>query len=104
VELYPSEVWDQYVTVNDARLGWREVLDRYGVRFLLLDQTYQAALLSEVRRSDEWVPRSSSGPAVLLERRASVARAPGGVDLGVARTDGAEVPGDADGPDFSPTR
>jgi hypothetical protein len=104
VELYPAEVWDQYVTVNDARRGWRDVLDRYGVRFLLLDQTYHAALLLEVRRSDEWVRRSGAGPAVLFERRASVARVPGGVDVGVAGTDAAEVPGDADSPNFLPTR
>lgn len=70
VELYPAETWDQYVTVNDARPGWRTVLDSYGVRFLLLDQTYHRALLSEVRRSNEWSPRAASGPAVLFERRA----------------------------------
>lgn len=77
VELYPAETWEQYVTVNDARPGWRQVLDTYEVRFLLLDQTYHRALLSEVRRCNEWSPQAASGPAILFERRASPEHAAG---------------------------
>ena len=77
VELYPDHVWAQYVTVNDARPGWREVLDRHGVRYVLLDQTYHVALLSEVRRSGEWASRAAAGPAALFERVAAPARAAG---------------------------
>jgi hypothetical protein len=69
VELYPQEVWDQYVTVNDGRPGWQDVLDRHDVRFLLLDQTYQSALLSEVRHSNTWSPVAQAADAVLFERR-----------------------------------
>jgi hypothetical protein len=68
VELYSDDVWAEYVTVNDARPGWREVLDGRGVRFLVLDQTYHAALLSEVRGRDDWAPRAAAGPALLYER------------------------------------
>jgi hypothetical protein len=77
VELYPDDVWAEYVTVNDARPGWREVLDRRGVRFLVLDQTYHAALLSEVRRGNDWAPRAAAGPALVFERAAPPAQASG---------------------------
>ena len=71
VELYPPQTWAEYLTVNDARPGWDKVLDRYAVRFLLLDQTYHSALLSEVRRSRDWSRLAHSGDAVLFERRGS---------------------------------
>jgi len=68
VELYPPDVWDRFTTVNDARPGWREVLVGYGVRFLVLDQTYHAALLSEVRRTGGWSELARRGDAVLFAR------------------------------------
>jgi hypothetical protein len=101
VELYPPEVWAQYLAINDARPGWRDVLDRFGVRFLLLDQTYQATLLSEVRRSGQWEPRAVAGRAVLFERSAGVPPASGGV----AGTGDGNYSGTVAGTtDFSPTR
>lgn len=69
VELYPQPQWDQYVTVNDARVGWQRVLDDYGVTVLLLDQTYHRALLSELRKSTEWAMRGRAGDAILFQRR-----------------------------------
>ena len=86
VELYPDDTWSEYVTVNDARPGWQAVLDRRGVRFLLLDQTYHAALLSEVRESAQWSARGGAGPALLFERRAPLPVAPA-EPSGIAGTD-----------------
>jgi hypothetical protein len=68
VELYPDQTWAEYLTVNDARPGWQRVLDRHGVRFLVLDPTYHSALLSEVRRSGEWSSRPAAGNVLLFER------------------------------------
>ena len=70
VELYPPEVWSQFVTVNDGLPGWEAVLEGHGVRFLLLDQTYHGPLLSDVRRSGRWEERVRAGAAVLYERAA----------------------------------
>jgi hypothetical protein len=84
VELYPPDVWDRFTTVNDARPGWREVLDDYRVRFLVLDQTYHAALLSEVRRTGEWLEVARRGDAVLFGRRLAPTPGTGG---DVARSD-----------------
>jgi hypothetical protein len=69
VELYPADIWDQFVTVNGALPGWEAVLDQHSVRFLLLDQTYHGPLLSDVRRSEQWAERARAGAAVLFERR-----------------------------------
>jgi hypothetical protein len=68
VELYGDAVWSDFTTVNDARPGWRAVLDRYGVNRLVLDPTYHARLLSELRRTDEWRLRVESGGAMLFDR------------------------------------
>jgi len=68
VELYGDAVWSDFTAVNDARPGWRQVLDRYGVNCLVLDPTYHARLLSELRKTNEWRQRAASGRAVLFER------------------------------------
>lgn len=69
VELYPPAQWEQYLAVTDARPGWRAVLDDYGVQFLLLDQTYHRALLSELHDGTDWSVRARAGDAVLFQRR-----------------------------------
>jgi hypothetical protein len=68
VELYPDPVWSDFTTVNDARPGWRQVLDDYHVTHLVLDPTYHARLLSDLRRTHEWELRAVSGGALLFER------------------------------------
>jgi hypothetical protein len=68
VELYPESVWSDFTTVNDARPGWPGVLDRHGVTHLVLDPTYHARLLSELRKTNDWRLRATSGGAILFER------------------------------------
>ena len=88
VELYPPRTWAEYVTVNDARPGWDQVLDRYGVRYLVLDRAYHAALQAEVRRSSDWSEKARSGDAVLFERRARGAPGPSPSAAGAASAGG----------------
>jgi hypothetical protein len=76
VELYPDETWRQYVAVAGGSPRWGEVLDRYGVDYLLLDEADQDGLLSRVRQSPRWIRRARAGPAVLFGRR-ETARAAG---------------------------
>jgi hypothetical protein len=51
-DLYDDEFIREYVKVIRARPGWHEVLDRYGVNFILIESdSILAAFLAE---GDEW--------------------------------------------------
>jgi hypothetical protein len=51
-DLYDDEFIREYVKVTLARSGWREVLDRYGVNFILIESdSILAAFLAD---DDEW--------------------------------------------------
>jgi hypothetical protein len=56
IEIYPDNVWEDYLRVTAGREGWQEVLDRYAVDHLVLDPEYHAAngLLAQVEQSPAW--------------------------------------------------
>jgi hypothetical protein len=54
IELYPGSIWDDYFQVSSGRPGYQELLDRYGVRVLLLNRTWQAGLVEQAKTSPLW--------------------------------------------------
>ncbi len=54
IELYPVEVWLDYLTISAAGCGWEERLQRYGVRTLMLSLREQPALVTAIRASPRW--------------------------------------------------
>ncbi|MCA1685372.1 MAG: hypothetical protein LC745_05200, partial [Planctomycetia bacterium] len=69
IELYPDDVWGEYVAVTRGRADWQDVLDRYRVDALLLDDDYHGDLLALVGRSPAWEQSFRAGKAVLFLRR-----------------------------------
>ena len=53
-ELIPPEIWTQYFTIARARPGWQALLDRYGIRTLLLDEERQRLLVDAVEKESRW--------------------------------------------------
>ena len=43
IELYPTQVWDDYATVAAGRDGWQALLDRWGVTLIAVDSADSAA-------------------------------------------------------------
>jgi hypothetical protein len=70
IEIYPDDVWAEYVTVTRAEDGWQAVLDRYDVDWLVLDESgYHHALLPAVRASPRWRETDlGRGTAVVFRR------------------------------------
>ncbi len=76
IEIYPNEVWDEYWAIHNARADWQDVLDRYGVDFLVLDTkgTYKD-LLQTLAKADEkpqtarWREVYKKGVVVIYARR-----------------------------------
>jgi hypothetical protein len=70
IELFPDPLWRDYGAVTSGKRGWQQILDRYAIDYLVLDGTYHAELLAQVRRSPVWEQRTKSGEAILFRRRA----------------------------------
>jgi len=51
-DLYDDQFIREYVKVTLARLGWREVLDQYGVNFILIER--DSILAAFLEGGDEW--------------------------------------------------
>jgi hypothetical protein len=69
IEIIPDEVWRQYEAVTRGRADWQEILNGYGVDYLLLDASgYHHDLLPLVERSCLWRKMCRRGDAVLFVR------------------------------------
>jgi len=70
-ELYPSELWADYLLVVRAQFGWEDVLDRHAVDALLLDKEQQAPLVAAARASPTWTPVYEDAVAIIFQRQGS---------------------------------
>jgi hypothetical protein len=81
IEIYPDDVWDQYLRLTAGKEGWQRILDDYGVDYLVLDADYHAesGLLRQVAQSPGWQQTLTLGEGVVLfERRSASQWAAGG--------------------------
>jgi hypothetical protein len=54
LELYPLAIWQDYLAISAGREGWQGLLDRYGVKTLMLSPSSQAGLIAALRNSADW--------------------------------------------------
>jgi hypothetical protein len=67
IEIFPDEVWNQYAAVTRGRADWEEILDGYGVNWLILDVSgYHGQLLPFVARSGRWEEVFRQGDACVF--------------------------------------
>jgi len=55
IELYPQDVWLDYLEISNAVGDWEEKLEAYGVHTLLISWSEQAGLVNAALASDRWV-------------------------------------------------
>jgi hypothetical protein len=77
IELFSDRTWREYCDVSAGADDWARILTQYSVDYLLLDDTYQAQLLSRVRSSGAWDESYRAGDAILFVRRGSANRGGG---------------------------
>jgi hypothetical protein len=84
IDAYPDRVWEEYAAVTTARPTWLGILDRYDIKYLVLDQSYHAesGLMDAVQISGQWRQVHSAGEAVLFVRNKTT----GPVALGATPT------------------
>ncbi|MGB9777624.1 MAG: hypothetical protein ACPL7C_13920, partial [Anaerolineae bacterium] len=68
IELYPVEVWLDYLHISAAGCEWEERLARYGIRTLMLSPQEQPALVAAARASPHWQQIYADPVAVIFTR------------------------------------
>jgi len=75
IEIFPAPVWDEYMGLTRGQANWQEILDHYGVRYLILEEKdpdtpdRPTFLLTQVRQSKKWKQVGQQGNAILFERQ-----------------------------------
>ncbi len=69
IELYPAQVWLDYLEISSGGCHWQERLDQYGIQTLMLSPTEQTALIQAARESAEWQQVYQDSRAIILTRR-----------------------------------
>ena len=53
-ELFPADVWDSYFEVTQGEAGWRDVLDRWDVQVVVLDDAVHPLLAATIADDPGW--------------------------------------------------
>lgn len=70
VHLVPREVWQDYLSISHASEGWEELLDRYGVNLITLDEQTHGGLIRKLRENPNWrLSYSDQVGAVFIRRK-----------------------------------
>jgi hypothetical protein len=54
IELYPAEIWYDYLRISNAQCGWAERLEHYGIQTLMLNPVKQQAMIDTAIASAAW--------------------------------------------------
>jgi hypothetical protein len=54
IEIFPTDVWDDYFTVTNGGVGWRQVLDRWDVDVVITHPEQSEALIAAIRDDPSW--------------------------------------------------
>jgi hypothetical protein len=68
IELFPTSVWDDYLTVSAGAPGWQETLDRWGVTMVVVVPDEQPGLLRALRSDDAWRLVHEDDDGLVFER------------------------------------
>jgi len=68
IELYPAELWLDYIRISAAIPGWEEQLEGYGIRTLMLSPQEQAGLVQAAQASGQWREIYSDTACIILVR------------------------------------
>jgi hypothetical protein len=68
IELYPPEIWRDYLSIGAALPGWDDLLKQYSIHTLMLNYVDQANLIKAVEVDPNWVPVYQDSTAVIFVR------------------------------------
>lgn len=69
IELYSYEHWIDYIQISNAQRDWKNILDQYGIRTMILSRQEQSALVLSSMESSLWQVVFQNSESVLLTRK-----------------------------------
>ena len=72
VHLVPREVWNDYVAISNGASGWEEMLDRYGVNVIVVDEATHGELIRRLRENENWRSDYSDNVGSVFIRRKAI--------------------------------
>jgi hypothetical protein len=69
IELYPMNIWNDYLTISAGGYDWEAKLDHYQISTLLLEPASQPGLIQAVGASSNWKEVYRDNQAVIFTRR-----------------------------------
>lgn len=69
IELFPGPVWDDYFSASNGKDGWDDILDRWRVDAVAVNQDQQAPLIRLLDRDPRWRRVYSNDDGVIFVRR-----------------------------------
>ena len=76
MELYPIDLWWDYVSISNALPGWEALLDKYEIRNLMLDLNNQAELMGSLETSSNWALVYKDSVAAIFHRSGNYKNSP----------------------------
>lgn len=68
IEIFPEDVWEDYIAVSSGRSDWEEILDRWDLRVVAAQRGQQAALIPLMRRHPGWRTAYEDGAGAIFVR------------------------------------
>jgi uncharacterized membrane protein len=68
IELFPENIWKDYLNISNGVGDWEKLLDDYGVNTVMLSPTEQTALNNAISESDRWKPIYQDPEAIIYYR------------------------------------
>ncbi len=69
VHLVPREVWQDYIAISNVSSGWEDLLDRYGINLIVLDESTHDILIRRLRENENWRANYSDNVGAVFVRR-----------------------------------
>ena len=67
-ELYPDEMWQDYLLIIRAQFGWEDALAKYGIDTIFVRKDQEQMLVAAAKASDEWQTVYENKHTIILQR------------------------------------
>ena len=67
-ELYPAEMWREYLQIGAGRYDWETMLAKYGVNVIFVNKRFEPALAAAAKTSRAWRVLYEDPQAIVLQR------------------------------------
>lgn len=72
IQYVPREIWNDYLAISGGASGWEEMLDRYGVNVIVLDEMTHDGLIRRLREGENWSLSYKDNVGVVFVRKKPV--------------------------------